>query len=69
MTKYLVQIAETRNYVIEVEAVDRERAEWEALQIWTKADDVGSYESDGPWSEIVAVEPFPAPKADAQGGR
>lgn len=55
MAKFAVQIAETRNYVIKVDAANKAAAEDAAMTIWRDAPEVGGYEITDQSTEIVAA--------------
>lgn len=57
MAKFVVQIAETRNYEIEVDAADKRAAREAAWKIWREAPEVGSYEISDTETETVAITP------------
>lgn len=59
MPKFTVQIAETRNYQIEVEAADENAAREEARKVWRDAPEVGGYEIPDQETDIVAVTAKP----------
>lgn len=55
MGKFIVQIAETRNYEIEIEAQSENSASELAMDVWRNADEVGGYEIPDTTTEIVSV--------------
>lgn len=52
---FTVQIAETRNYQLQVQAEDEAAAEIEALALWKNAPCVGGWEIDQTVTDVVAV--------------
>jgi hypothetical protein len=55
MPKFVVQIAETSNFQIEVEAADERAAEAKAMEVWRDAPEVGGYQIPDTETEVVAV--------------
>ncbi len=55
MPKFIVQIAETRNFEITVDAADEATASTAAWKIWREAPEVGGYEIDETEDDIVAI--------------
>lgn len=55
MAKFIVQIAETRNFEIDVEADDDASAREAAMKVWREAPEVGGYEIADTTEEVVAV--------------
>lgn len=55
MPKFVVQIAETNNYELSVEATDEEQARELAWEEWRSAPTIGQWEIADMTTEIVAV--------------
>ncbi len=55
MAKFIVQIAEVRNYEIAVTAADHLEAEAKAMKIYRDAPELGSYEIPDTTVEVMAV--------------
>jgi hypothetical protein len=63
MAQYTVQIAETRNFEIVVDAPNPDRARVLAMQDWRNAPDVSGYEIPDTETEVVAITERPEPTA------
>lgn len=55
MKNFTVQIAETCNYEIQVQAEDEASAKTEALELWRNAAEVGGWQIADTETEVVAV--------------
>ena len=57
--RYIIQIAETRNFEIPIDAVDEAIARELAMEIWREADTTGQWEIADTTTEVVAVTAKP----------